>query len=161
MSPFSSIFEKSKGSYLRPRRDRFIYVVVSVLVILIHCVKKSDGGDVPSESTILESLSVTNVCESPKVKDFYGSNGIGTPPVDRPEQISSTFGPRWQAAVSRDDFHRGIDFYDELNAPIYAVQNGTVFQLHNEVDGTMPGGGNVRIGYSIKACDVRFIDTRH
>lgn len=97
----------------------------------------------PFQSDTLRELSTAQVSQAPDIPRFDGTDTA--PPVSKPLQISSSFGPRWKASQSRDDFHRGIDYFDDLDAPIYACQNGTVFQVHTEAAGSMPGGGNVLV----------------
>lgn len=64
-------------------------------------------------------------------------------PVPNPLQISSTFGPRWKASASRYDFHPGIDYYDVLGTPVYAIGAGVVRGAYPEGSAQYPNGGNV------------------
>jgi murein DD-endopeptidase MepM/ murein hydrolase activator NlpD len=66
-------------------------------------------------------------------------------PVTSPEQISSTFGPRWQYSRSRDDFHRGIDFFGERGEPVFAIGDGVVVRRYAEGSKQFPNGGNTLI----------------
>lgn len=64
-------------------------------------------------------------------------------PVPNPLQISSTFGPRWKESAGRDDFHLGIDYYDALGTPLFAIGDGTVHGVFPDGSSTFPLGGNV------------------
>ena len=64
-------------------------------------------------------------------------------PVPHPEQISSTFGPRWKFTDQRDDFHLGIDYYDVLGTPLLAIGDGIVHGIYPDGSSTFPLGGNV------------------
>ncbi len=66
-------------------------------------------------------------------------------PVDAPEQISSTFGPRWKSSDGRDDFHRGIDFYDARGAPLRAIGSGIVDGVYPDGSPNFPNSGNTVI----------------
>ncbi len=60
--------------------------------------------------------------------------------------VSSPFGPRLQASQGhRYDFHRGIDIAGQDGAPIYALADGTVYEvaLEGEVGSKYPSGGTV------------------
>jgi murein DD-endopeptidase MepM/ murein hydrolase activator NlpD len=67
------------------------------------------------------------------------------PPVPRPEQISSTFGPRWKTSASRYDFHPGIDWFDAEGTPVTAIGDGTVDAVHPDGSTAFPDGGNVLV----------------
>jgi murein DD-endopeptidase MepM/ murein hydrolase activator NlpD len=67
------------------------------------------------------------------------------PPVPRPEQLSSTFGPRWKASASRDDFHLGVDWYDALGTPVTAIGDGVVEAVYPDGSPQFPDGGNVLV----------------
>ncbi len=44
-------------------------------------------------------------------------------------QISSPFGPRWQASKGRYDYHSGLDIAAPQNTPVYAIADGTVAKV--------------------------------
>jgi murein DD-endopeptidase MepM/ murein hydrolase activator NlpD len=64
-------------------------------------------------------------------------------PTNAPAAISSTFGPRWKASASRDDFHLGIDYYGALGDPLLAIGDGRVTGVYRDGSATYPDGGNV------------------
>lgn len=116
-------------------------LVVATCVVSALLLLTADAAP-PFEYPTIAQLSTTTVTTTPQVP-YMASALSTTPPVGKPLQISSTFGPRWKASDSRDDFHRGVDYFDDAGAPVFAVQDGVVFQIHTEASGTMPGGGNV------------------
>lgn len=65
------------------------------------------------------------------------------PPVANAVAISSTFGPRWKASASRDDFHPGIDYFGALGTPVSAIGPGVVDGVYPDGSSTYPLGGNV------------------
>jgi len=64
-------------------------------------------------------------------------------PVPDPAAISSTFGPRWKTSADRYDFHPGIDYFDALGTPVFAIGDGIVDGVHPAGSSTYPNGGNV------------------
>lgn len=66
-------------------------------------------------------------------------------PVPRPEQISSTFGPRWKTSADRYDFHPGIDYFDAEGTPVAAIGDGVVEAVHPDGSASFPNGGNVLV----------------
>jgi len=70
---------------------------------------------------------------------------VFAPPVPRPEQISSTFGPRWKTSADRTDFHPGIDYFDVEGTPLTAIGDGVVEAVHPEGSASFPNGGNVLV----------------
>jgi murein DD-endopeptidase MepM/ murein hydrolase activator NlpD len=64
-------------------------------------------------------------------------------PVGAPAAISSTFGPRWKASASRDDFHLGIDYHGALGEPLLAIGEGRVAGVYPDGSAAYPSGGNV------------------
>jgi len=69
--------------------------------------------------------------------------GAFAAPTRTPAAISSTFGPRWKASASRDDFHLGIDYYGALGDPLLAIGDGRVSGVYPDGSSTYPDGGNV------------------
>ncbi len=70
---------------------------------------------------------------------------VFAPPVPRPEQISSTFGPRWKTSAGRTDFHPGIDYFDVEGTPLTAIGDGVVEAVHLDGSSSFPNGGNVLV----------------
>ena len=66
-------------------------------------------------------------------------------PVATPQDISSTFGPRWKTSESRYDFHRGIDFRGNLGDQVFAISNGLITGLYPDGSSEFPEGGNTLI----------------
>lgn len=73
---------------------------------------------------------------------FAGDPTYGAPVPD-PTKISSTFGPRWKTSANRDDFHPGIDYFDVLDTPVYAIGDGVVSGVYPDGSTQYPNGGNV------------------
>ncbi|WP_420321732.1 peptidoglycan DD-metalloendopeptidase family protein [Flagellimonas sp.] len=48
--------------------------------------------------------------------------------------VSSPFGPRWQQAKSRYDFHRGIDIPGNMGDPVISIADGVVHTSYTEDD---------------------------
>ncbi|MBL0217136.1 MAG: M23 family metallopeptidase [Myxococcales bacterium] len=67
------------------------------------------------------------------------------PPVPRPADISSTFGPRWKSSAARYDFHPGIDWFGDDGTPVAAIGDGTVEAVYPEGSPQFPNGGNVLV----------------
>ena len=63
-------------------------------------------------------------------------------PLPRPEQISSTFGPRWKWSEDRYDYHPGIDFYDDVNTTIVSIGDGEVYRIYPVGGSQFTNGGN-------------------
>lgn len=97
--------------------------------------------DAAASPAIDGALEITPVTRTPPL----APTPIFDPPVPRPTQISSTFGPRWKTSASRYDFHPGIDFFDALGTPVTAIGDGVVDAVHPDGSTAFPLGGNVLV----------------
>jgi hypothetical protein len=70
-------------------------------------------------------------------------NASFSPPVANPNEISSSFGPRWKESASRDDFHLGIDYFGDEGTQLFAIGAGTVYGIYPDGSEQYPLGGNV------------------
>ncbi|MBI4081842.1 MAG: M23 family metallopeptidase [Candidatus Lambdaproteobacteria bacterium] len=68
-----------------------------------------------------------------------------TSPVTHPEQIGSTFGPRWKRSEGRYDFHRGLDFFGQQDEPVFSIGEGRVYRVFPEGSRAYPNGGNTLV----------------
>jgi hypothetical protein len=57
--------------------------------------------------------------------------------------IASSFGPRWKASESRNEFHLGVDYTGDLDTPLLAIGDGVVYGVYPEGSSAFPNGGNV------------------
>ena len=102
--------------------------VLSLLLLGIHAAGAVDVEQ--AHTAVIETLKTTAVVGTPSLPSIIAANPLKTTqPVNLPLQISSPFGPRWKYSTKAYDMHRGIDYYDELGVPIYAVATGTVIKV--------------------------------
>ena len=94
---------------------------------------------VPAQSVVMSTQAFT---ETPTLLVPNNVKALFGHPLPRPEQISSTFGPRWKWSEDRYDYHPGIDFYDVVNTTIVSIGDGEVYRIYPVGGNQFTNGGN-------------------
>ena len=124
---------------------------MKALALLLLSIGAAGAVDVEQTHTaVIEALETTAVVGTPSVPSIYAANPSGcSAPVNLPLQLSSPFGPRWKYSKNAYDMHRGIDYYDEMGVPIYAVAAGKVFNRES----TYNGGNTVILEHAVSGAN--------
>lgn len=134
------------ASSTRARAERRATIVSTmtrpalVLASLLFACSTAPSGALDAASSQIDA-GATRVTAPPPL----AAMAVFGPPVPRPEQISSTFGPRWKTSASRYDFHPGIDWFDAEGTPVTAIGDGVVEAVHPDGSTAFPDGGNVLV----------------
>lgn len=111
-----------------------------VLASLLFACSNTPSG-APDAASARADAGATIVMAPPPL----AAMAVFAAPVPRPDQISSTFGPRWKTSASRYDFHPGIDWFDAEGTPVTAIGDGVVEAAHRDGSTAFPNGGNVLV----------------